>query len=218
MTYGERSDRVLMPFECGDLIRQRLLSAGATPTAAAPTPFPTAALPTATAECMSAIPRASLTPALPEHVSARCGVTPTRGGALFPPTGLPRVEQVSTAVLLENWSRACLGIPRISTRSYICWDVAGDVAGVGEGRGPVICGGGGRSQPRVRVRVRVGRRFFTARLFERYFNSRAMRIGGGEAAQALMLDIHSADSAGPSGHSTHASAVGDSGCTRNACS
>ena len=58
MTYGERSDRVLMPFECGDLIRQRLLSAGATPTAAAPTPFPTAALPTATAECMSAIPRA----------------------------------------------------------------------------------------------------------------------------------------------------------------
>ncbi len=123
MTYGERSDRVLMPFECGDLIRQRLLSAGATPTAAAPTPFPTAALPTATAECMSAIPRASLTPALPEHVSARCGVTPTRGGG---------------AVLLENWSRACLGIPRISTRSYICSDVAGDVAGVGEGRGPVI--------------------------------------------------------------------------------
>ena len=55
-------------------------------------------------------------------------------------------------------------------------------------------------------------------LFERYFNSKAMRIGGGEAAQALMLDIHSADSAGPSGHSTHASAVGDSGCTRNACS
>ena len=74
MTYGERSDRVLMPFECGDLIRQRLLSAGATPTAAAPTPFPTAALPTATAECMSAIPRASLAPALPEHVSTRkCG-------------------------------------------------------------------------------------------------------------------------------------------------
>ena len=154
MTYGERSDRVLMPFECGDLIRQRLLSAGATPTAAAPTPFPTAALPTATAECMSAIPRASLTPALPEHVSTR------------------------------KWCDA------------------------------LYCGGGGRSQPRVRV----GRRFFTARLFERYFNSKAMRIGGGEAAQALMLDIHSADSAGPSGHSTHASAVGDSGCTRNACS
>ena len=83
MTYGERSDRVLMPFECGDLIRQRLLSAGATPTAAAPTPVPTAALPTATAEGMSAIPRASLTPALPEHVSARCGVTPTRGGGKY---------------------------------------------------------------------------------------------------------------------------------------
>ena len=92
MTYGERSDRVLMPFECGDLIRQRLLSAGATPTAAAPTPFPTAALPTATAECMSAIPRASLTPALPEHVSAGCGVTPPRGGGEL----APRIPSLSS--------------------------------------------------------------------------------------------------------------------------